>query len=378
MTVILPGATIGILGGGQLGRLTGMAARSLGYDVHVLDPDPDCPAKAIASRLVTARFDNADAAADLARECDVVTLEIEQISRPALDAVAALAPLRPKAESVFTVQDRIRQRSWLDAHGVPVGPYRAVGSADECAAAFTALGASICKAPMGGYDGRGQVRVGSLDEARAAHAALGGGRVIVEQFLDLDLELSVLVARREDGVSVVYPPAVNHHVHGVLDWSITPGQLPAQLIQHAQQIAHAIADSMGIVGLLAVELFLTKDGRLLVNELAPRPHNTYHHSERASSTSQFEQLVRAICGLPLGEVHLVTPAAIANLLGDLWVEGVAPRFADALTVPDARLHLYGKVSARPGRKMGHLSAIAASSDEALVRVLEARRLLSPS
>ena len=193
MTLILPGATIGILGGGQLGRLTGMAARSLGYDVHVLDPDPDCSAKAIASRLVTARFDNAEAAADLARECDVVTLEIEQISRPALDAVAALAPLRPKADAVFTVQDRIRQRSWLDAHGVPVGPYRAVGSADECAAAVTALGASICKAPMGGYDGCGQVRVGSADEARAAHAALGGGRVIVEQFLDQDREFEVEV-----------------------------------------------------------------------------------------------------------------------------------------------------------------------------------------
>jgi 5-(carboxyamino)imidazole ribonucleotide synthase len=372
VSVILPGATIGILGGGQLGRMTGMAARSLGYDVHVLDPDPDCPARAIASRTVTARFDDADAAADLARDCDVVTLEIEQIARPALEAVSAVAPLRPRAEAVFTVQDRLRQRAWLDTHGFPVGPYRAVGSADECAAAVAALGPSICKAPMGGYDGRGQRRVREAQEAREAWTALGSGRVIVEQFLDLDLELSVLVARREDGTTAVYPPSVNHHLHGVLDWAICPGDLPAPLVQHAQQIARAIAETMGIVGLLAVELFLTKDARLLVNELAPRPHNTYHHTERGHATSQFEQLVRAVCGLPLGSVDIVTPSAIANLLGDLWVEGERPRFAAALEVPDVRLHLYGKASARPGRKMGHLSAIAPNAQAALQKVLEAR------
>lgn len=369
---ILPGATIGILGGGQLGRLTGMAARSLGYDVQVLDPDPACPARAVASRTITARFDDADAAADLARDCDVVTLEIEQIARPSLDAVAALVPLRPRAEAIYTVQDRIRQRSWLDTHGFPVGPYRAVSTGDACAEAVAALGPSICKAPMGGYDGRGQRRVKTPDEAREAWTALGGQRVIVEQFLDLDIELSVLVARREDGVSAVYPPSVNHHVEGVLDWAITPGTLPAPVREHARQIAHAIAETMGIVGLLAVELFLTKDGRLLVNELAPRPHNTFHHSERGHPTSQFEQLVRAVCGLPLGTVEPVAPVAIANLLGDLWVEGERPDFVAALSVPDVRLHLYGKTSARPGRKMGHLSAVAATAQEALDKVLAAR------
>ncbi|MCC6931296.1 MAG: 5-(carboxyamino)imidazole ribonucleotide synthase [Gemmatimonadaceae bacterium] len=356
--------------------MTGMAARSLGYDVQVLDPDPDCPARAVASRTVTARFDDADAAADLARECDVVTLEIEQIARASLEAVSALAPLRPRAEAVFTVQDRIRQRSWLDTHGFPVGAYRAVSTAEECAAAVAALGPSICKAPMGGYDGRGQVRVKSATEGRAAWSALGGARVIVEQFLDLDVELSVLVARREDGESATYPPSVNHHVNGVLDWAITPGGLPDSVARHAQQVARAIADTMGVVGLLAVELFVTRDGRLLVNELAPRPHNTYHHSERAHSTSQFEQLVRAVCGLPLGKVDLVTPAAIANLLGDLWVEGDLPHFTQALTVPDVRLHLYGKATARPGRKMGHLSAIAPTAHDALERVLDARHRLA--
>jgi len=355
--------------------MTGMAARSLGYDVQVLDPDPDCPARAIASRTITARFDDAHAAADLARDCDVVTIEIEQIARSALEAVTAVAPLRPRAEAVFVVQDRLRQRAWLDNHGFPVGPFRAVVTADECATAVAALGRSICKAPVGGYDGRGQRRVSTPEEARSAHAALGGGRLVVEQFLDVDLELSVMVARREDGTCAVYPPSVNHHEQGVLDWAICPGELAGPLVQHAQQIAHAIAETLGIVGLLAVELFLTRDGRLLVNELAPRPHNTYHHSERAHSTSQFEQLVRAICGLPLGDPRSVVPGAIANLLGDLWVEGERPRFADALAVSDVRLHLYGKASARPGRKMGHLSGIGATSDEALQKVLEARRRL---
>lgn len=377
MKVILPGSTIGILGGGQLGRMTGMAARSLGYDVHVLDPDPDCPARAVATRVVTARFDDADAAADLARDCDVVTLEIEQIARPALEAVSALAPLRPRAEAVVIVQDRLRQRSWLDTHGFPVGGYRAVATADECAAAVEALGYSICKAPMGGYDGRGQIRVRTTGEARDAWKSLGSGRLVVEQFLDLDVELSVMVARRDDGECAVYEPAVNHHVNGVLDWSITPTSLPDPVIAHAKQIGRAIAETLGIVGLLAIELFLTKDGRLLVNELAPRPHNTYHHSERGHSTSQFEQLVRAVCGLPLGNVRNIAPAAIANLLGDLWIEGEQPHFAASLEVPDVRLHLYGKASARPGRKMGHLSAVATTTDEALERVLDARRRLTP-
>jgi 5-(carboxyamino)imidazole ribonucleotide synthase len=376
VTPILPGSTIGILGGGQLGRMTGMAARSLGYDVQVLDPDPECSAKVVASRLITARFDDAAAAAELARECDVVTLEIEQIHKTALEAVEEITLLRPGASAVFAIQDRLRQRAWLDRHGFPVGPYRQVATADECAAAVTELGYSICKAPAGGYDGRGQLRVRTPDEARDAWNALGAGRCIVEQFLDLELELSVLVARRDDGVSVVYPPAVNHHVGGVLDWSICPGPLEAPFLQHAQQIGHAIADTMNIVGLIACELFLTRDGRLLVNELAPRPHNTYHHSERGMATSQFEQLVRSVCGLPLGSVRAIAPAAIANLLGDLWTGGT-PHYAAALEIPEVRLHLYGKSSARPGRKMGHLSAVAESTDEALERVLRARTLLSP-
>jgi 5-(carboxyamino)imidazole ribonucleotide synthase len=375
VSVILPGATIGLLGGGQLGRMTGYAARSLGYDVHVLDPDPACPARAVASRVITAPFTDAAAAVELARGVDVVTLEIEQIGAEALAAVSAVVPLRPSAEAVVIVQDRLRQRTWLDANHFPVGPWRAIASSAEAADAVRVMSRSVFKKPVGGYDGRGQARVGNPVDAGPAWQSLGSGPVLAEQFLDLELELSVLVARRQDGAMVSYAPAINHHEHGVLDWSVWPADLPGEIVGQAKEIAEGIAATMGIVGLIAIEMFLTRDGHLLVNELAPRPHNSYHHSERAASTSQFEQFVRAVCGLPLGSVEPLCPGAIANLLGDLW-EGGEPDIDAALTVPDVRLHLYGKTSARPGRKMGHLSAVGATVDEARGKVLRARDLFS--
>jgi 5-(carboxyamino)imidazole ribonucleotide synthase len=375
VTVIPPGATIGLLGGGQLGRMTGYAARSLGYDVHVLDPDPDCPARAIASRTTTASFRDAAAAADLARHVDVVTLEIEQIGPDALAAVSNIVPLRPSAEAVIIVQDRLRQRTWLDANGFPLGPWRPAVSAADASAAVAAMGRSVFKKPVGGYDGRGQARVGHQDDAAPAWESLGAGPVLVEQFLDLELELSVLVARGPEGSMIAYPPAVNHHEAGVLDWSVWPGALPPDVVKSAIEVAEGIAERMGIVGLIAVEMFLTRDGRLLVNELAPRPHNSFHHSERGASTSQFEQFVRAVCGLPLGSVDVLRPCAIANLLGDLW-EGGAPDMAGALSVADVRLHLYGKKAARPGRKMGHLSSVGATIDEAREKVLRARDIFA--
>jgi len=375
VTVIRPGAIIGLLGGGQLGRMTGYAARSLGYDVHVLDPDPACPARAIASRVVTAPFGDAAAAADLASGVSVVTLEIEQIGRDALNAVSAVVPLRPPASAVIIVQDRLRQRTWLDANGFPLGAWRPVVSATEAETVVATLGRTVLKKPVGGYDGRGQTRVSRAADAADAWRSLGSGPVLAEQFLDLELELSVLVARREDGQLISYAPAINHHEAGVLDWSVWPAPLPETVTRDAREIAEGIASAMGIVGLLAVEMFVTRDGRLLVNELAPRPHNSYHQTERAASTSQFEQFVRAVCGLPLGSVDVLQPGAIANLLGDLWENG-EPDFEAALTVPDVRLHLYGKTSARPGRKMGHLSAVGSSIEEARSKVLRARDLLA--
>ena len=377
--MIEPGSIIGILGGGQLGRMTGMAARSLGYDVHVLDPDPHCPASVIASRTIAARFDDAEAAAALAERCAVVTLEIEQIGSAALAAVAARAPLRPSAAAVHVIQDRIRQKRWLAEHGFPVGAFRAVSSREESVAAFDALGRSIFKSTSGGYDGRGQVRVNSAAAAGEAWSSLGQRPCLVEQFLDIDVELSMLVARRPSLGSgepecIVFAPARNHHEHGILDWSILPATPPDSLVRQAEDVARSIARALGIEGLVAVELFVLRDGQLLVNELAPRPHNTFHATDRGCATSQFEQLVRAVCDLPLGSTEILRPSAIANLLGDLWDQGT-PDFIAALEVPAVRLHLYGKASARPGRKMGHLSAVGSSGDEALDRVLRARHAM---
>ncbi|MGZ8375731.1 MAG: 5-(carboxyamino)imidazole ribonucleotide synthase [Gemmatirosa sp.] len=368
---ILPGATIGILGGGQLGRMTAMAARSMGYDVHVLDPDPDCSARPVASRVVTARFDDAAAAADLARGCDVVTLEIEQISPTALEAVAQHARLHPGAAAIWIIQDRVRQKDWLAEHAFPVGAFRHAESAQDVAATVSELGACIVKAAHGGYDGRGQAHVREAHDAARAWDAVGARRSVVEQRLDLALEFSVLVARRADGQMAVYPPARNHHAQGVLAWSVLPADVPKEVARTGAEIAIGIAEGLEIVGLLAVELFHTTDGRVLVNELAPRPHNTYHASERACATSQFEQLVRAVCGLPLGAPTLVSAGAITNLLGDLWLADAPPDVAGALEIATARVHLYGKRSAREGRKMGHLSAVGQTTAEALARAQDA-------
>ena len=369
-----PGATLGFLGGGQLGRMTAIAARTMGYDIRVLDPERDCPARPVAAHVITAPWADAAAAAELARGCAAVTLEIEQIPRPSLEAVANIAPLAPGVEPVFTIQERARQKEWLRTNDFPLGPFHTVRDADATARAVASLGPSIVKSAMGGYDGRGQVRVRTAEEGAAAFSRLGAPVCVVEAFLDLDLEISVLVARRADGLAVSYPTSRNHHTDGVLTWAVTPSGVDASRETEAQQLALAIADRLDIVGLLAVEMFVLRDGTLLVNELAPRPHNTFHHSERAHPTSQFEQLVRAICGLPLGATEVVRPAAIHNLLGDLWAAGEPP-FAAAMRIPGVRVHLYGKTEARPGRKMGHLSADVSTPEEALARVLEAYRTL---
>jgi 5-(carboxyamino)imidazole ribonucleotide synthase len=390
---LLPGATIGIFGGGQLGRLTAMAARSMGYRIHVLDPDPGCPARFVVDQCVEADWTDAQEAARLARGCDVVTLEIEQISLASMDAAAGFAPVRPSRAILAIIQDRIEQKDWLLRNGFPVGKYRAVRSLDELREAVIALGGKcFCKSATGGYDGRGQGKVGfSADrspeaveaEIRGAWEALGRGPGVVEQAIDLDREISILVARSPNGEVKVYPAALNHHDQQILAWSVLPAPLPAAMAAEAKQLAETIADTFLLEGILAVELFVTKDDRILVNELAPRPHNSYHASERACVTSQFEQLVRAVCNLPLGDADVVQPCAIANLLGDLWLSAGpekttgarVPHFDRALAVPGVRLHLYEKLRPRKGRKMGHLSAVASTPEEAVALVLKAAALL---
>ena len=375
MSALVTGSTIGILGGGQLGRMTAMAARSMGYRVQVMDPDPSCPARFVVDACFVGSWEDAKAAADLARGCDVITLEIEQISLASLDAAARHAPVRPGREILGMVQHRIRQKKWLRDQGFPVGAYREVYSQQDLLQAVAALGSRIfLKRAQGGYDGRGQVKLEPGSDVAEAWRALGEQPCVAEQAFDLEYEISVMVARNPSGEVVAYPTARNHHEQQILVWSAMPSSIPPALEKRAQELATTMAQQLRLEGLLAVEMFVTKGDGLYVNELAPRPHNSYHASQRCCVTSQFEQAVRAVCDLPLGDVRIMRPAAIANLLGDLWIEG-EPRFERALAVPEVSLHLYEKHTARAGRKMGHLSATADTAEEAVARVLEARNRL---
>ena len=379
MTAILPGATLGILGGGQLGRMTAMAARTLGYHLAALDPDPSCAARFVVETCITAAFDDVPAARELASRANVVTVEIEKISVDVLRAIQETIPTRPGPDVLHVIQDRARQKDWLAEHGFPVGPYRKAVNEAELRDASAALGGrTYVKSTRGGYDGRGQEILPGPEEAGRVWTALGASPVVVEQALDLETELSVLVARRPSGESRTYAPALNHHVKGILEWSVLPGPLPIPVANTAESLARDIAVALGVEGLLVVEFFLTREGQLLVNELAPRPHNTFHSTEVACATSQFEQLTRAVCDLPLGSTEILRPGAIVNLLGDLWSGDRQPPFDKALEIAGVQVHLYGKRVARPGRKMGHLSAIGATPDEALKKVQEAKqRLLVP-
>jgi 5-(carboxyamino)imidazole ribonucleotide synthase len=389
---ILPGATLGILGGGQLGRMTAMAARTMGYRVHVLDPDPLCPASHVVDKCITAAWNDTDAAAQLARECDVVTLEIEQISVDSLIAAEKFAPVRPAPEMIRAIQDRILQREWLQRHGFPQTECRAIRSLEDLQRAAAEIGPRLfVKSARGGYDGRSQAKLGfdgTADETKMVDAwkSLGERPAVAEQALDLAMELSVMVARSPSGEVKTFPPATNHHEHQILAWSVIPLLIPdaiardvdaTKLERDAREMALGIAEKFALEGLVCVEMFLTTGGKLLVNELAPRPHNSYHQSERGCVTSQFEQLVRAICNLPLGATDVITPAAIVNLLGDVWLNAKdgRPNWADALAEPGVRLHLYEKQTAKPGRKMGHLSAVGKTSLDSVERTQSAKRKL---
>ncbi len=380
--VVEPGGLLAILGGGQLGRMTAMAARTMGYRVRVMDPEAMCPASFVVDETIVGRWDDVDAARRLAMGANAVTLEIEQIGVDALSEVARIAPLRPGVEPIRIIQDKTLQKMWLAENGFPVGAFRVVDSEAGLHEAVRALdGRVFLKIGRGGYDGRGQARIGidaPASEAviAAAWQSIGARSAVAEKALELECEISVMAARNPAGEVRSYPAARNHHENQILAWSVLPAGVPAELESRAEALAAAIAAKLEIEGLLCVEMFVTRDGELLVNELAPRPHNSYHQSERGCVTSQFEQLVRTTCNLPLGDTGLTTPAAIVNLLGDVWLNGTGqPDFAAALAVPGVRLHLYEKHTPRAGRKMGHLSAIGATAEEALERVLEAKRRL---
>lgn len=367
---------MGILGGGQLGRMMALAARSLGYGVQVMDPDPHCPAKGVADVCHTAPFSDVAAARALAQACGAVTLEIEKIPRTTLEAVAQLVPLRPGVEVLACIQHRGRQKAWLAEHGFPLGPWRAADSEEALGQALSSLkGRCFVKASEGGYDGRGQVLAEAGADASFLWSELGQRPVVVEAALTLNAELSVLVARNPSGEVAVYPPAFNHHENRILAWSQLPAPVSPTLQEEAMTLARSVAEARQMEGLLVVELFLLQDGSLRINELAPRPHNSYHATEHVLGVSQFEQAVRAACNLPLGATSARPPAAMANILGDLWKEGRAPAFEKVLALPFVHLHLYGKQEARVGRKMGHLVATGDSPEEALKRVQEAHAQL---
>jgi 5-(carboxyamino)imidazole ribonucleotide synthase len=373
--MILPGNTIGIFGGGQLGRMIAIAAKRMGYRVVVLDPTPDCPAGQVADDEITAPYTDVAAARDLARRCAVVTAEFENVPAETLEAIEPMVPVRPSSRVLRIAQNRIAEKTFLAEHGFPVPNFRPVRSHEELLRAISEIGCpAVLKTATGGYDGKGQVRIEHPDEAERAWERLGKVDCVLEEFVPLEREVSVIVARNLRGEEVVYPVAENTHANHILDTSVMPARIAPELARRAQELARAIAEALGVVGLLCVEMFVAQDSRLLVNELAPRPHNSGHQTFDAAVTSQFEQLVRAICNLPLGSTELYRPAAIANLLGDLW-EGGEPNWAKALELPEVKLHLYGKAEPRPGRKMGHLTATAETPDEALQKVLEARRRL---
>jgi 5-(carboxyamino)imidazole ribonucleotide synthase len=376
MTPILPGATLGVLGSGQLGRMFALAARRMGYRVHVLSPDQDSPTGHVADVEISASYDDLDAVAEFARQAAVVTFEFENVPAPAAEAAARFAPVRPDYRVLHTTQNRLREKSTLAAAGFPVTPFRAVQNSRELSAALEQLGRpAVLKTSAWGYDGKGQIRIDSGSDVEDVWRRLETSEAILEAFIDFHQELSVVAARSLDGSTAQYGPIANRHVNHILDLSIYPAEAPLNVAQEALQIARAVMEHLDVVGVLCVEFFLTSDGRLLINELAPRPHNSGHLTIDACVTCQFEQQVRAVCGLPLGSDRLLAPAAMANLLGDLWSAGT-PNWKAALANPEVKLHLYGKRDPLPGRKMGHLTALGATPQEAAERVLAARAALT--
>ena len=373
-----PGATIGVLGGGQLGRMLALEAARLGYRVHTFEPEPGCPAGQVCAREVNASYEDVAALRGFARDVDVITYEFENIPLAALETVAEFAPVRPRGEALHICQNREREKTFLRANGIPCAPFWVVDSAESLGVALRELaGRGVLKTADFGYDGKGQVRVQTGDDPAETWARFGGHRAVLEGWIDFTHELSVVCARGIDGATRAFPVVENRHAHHILDFSIVPAHVPSKAQAEALEIAERIATTLDVVGLITTEFFLTRDGRVLVNELAPRPHNSGHFTLDACVSSQFEQQVRAVCGLPLGAPDLLRPVVMLNLLGDLWKNG-EPAWAEVLADPDVKLHLYGKAEARPGRKMGHLCVLADTAAEALARAEAIKARLAPA
>jgi 5-(carboxyamino)imidazole ribonucleotide synthase len=373
--IFLPGSTVGVMGGGQLGRMFAIAARRMGYRVHTFSPDEDTPTGQLADREVAARYDDEAAVRDFARGVDVLTFEFENIPVQTVAWAAEHCEVRPAASVLHICQHRLREKEFLDKAGIPLPGFMSVSSAGELAAAIAELGQpAVLKTAAFGYDGKGQRKIMPGDNLTEAWAPFAGSGAVLEQFVHFDKEISVLVARSATGATATYPVCENVHRNHILDVTIVPASISPEVAQKARTLAVEIAEKLNLVGLLAVEMFLRADGTILINELAPRPHNSGHFSFDASVTSQFEQQLRAVCGLPLGSTESLRPSAMVNLLGELWAHG-EPDWAAALAIPEVKLHLYGKTEARAGRKMGHITAFGATVQEAAGHAVAARSAL---
>jgi len=372
---ILPGSTLGVLGGGQLGRMFALAAYQMGYKVAAYTPDQNSPVSQICNDVVCAPYDDIESLQQFGRRVSVVTIEFENIPADALQSLEAVTLVRPSAGVLHVAQNRLREKTFLSKKGFPIAPYFAVKTSDELHKALTALGTpAVLKTAGFGYDGKGQRLIGTVEEAAAALASFEGQEAVVEKFVEFDKEISVIGARSNSGDFVAYGPIENEHQNHILNLSLAPARINWTLAEEAIDITRSIMDALEVVGLLCVEFFVTAEEELLVNEIAPRPHNSGHYSMEACPTSQFEQQVRAITGLPLGTTETERGSAMINLLGDIWADG-EPDWASAVSLPDVHLHLYGKTEARPGRKMGHLTVCARWADEAVERAKSALDLL---
>jgi 5-(carboxyamino)imidazole ribonucleotide synthase len=377
-SAVLPGAAIGVFGSGQLGRMLAIAARRAGYRIHVFSPERNSPTGQIADVEITAAYDDLTAVEQFAREVDVVTFEFENVAADALESLEGIVPVRPGGNVLRTTQNRLLEKTFLQSAGIPVTPFVPITSDDDLHEAMaTASFPSVLKTAASGYDGKGQVRVSAAEDLPSAWEAIARCAAILERFVDFQCELSVVAARSLVSGKVdfaAYPPIGNEHRDHILDVSVCPAQLPPDVSRQAIEVTRAVFDALDIVGVTCVEFFLTVNGELLVNELAPRPHNSGHLTIDAHLTCQFEQQLRSICGLPLGSTMQLRPAAMANLLGDVWESGT-PNWRNLLAFPNVKLHLYGKEEPRAGRKMGHLTAIAESANEAVAIARQARESL---
>ena len=369
MKTIHPSSTIGVFGSGQLGRMFAIEARKMGYRVHTFSPDSDTPTGQVADIETSASYDDLDRVREFARSVDVVTFEFENVPSKTVEAAAEFVDVHPKGEILHTTQNRLREKTFLSDNGFPVTPYRHIKTVDDLYQAAEALGyPSVLKTAGFGYDGKGQAKIRAHSDLDEAFAAMDGRDSILEAFVDFAKEVSVVCARDQAGNFAHYGVIENEHANHILDVSFAPAIVSKTVYHDAVEITRSIAEAFGYVGTMCVEFFLTSDDKLLVNEIAPRPHNSGHLTFGPCVTSQFEQQVRAVCGLPLGSTEFYRPAAMANLLGDVWQNG-EPNWAAALADPNVKLHLYGKAEPKPGRKMGHLTAVA---PDALVSAENAR------